>query len=238
MGVQLYSDALGLAILQQANRYLYWTPTTVQWLLLVAARGRCRRHVRIALLRGRRTVGDRLAAALALGIVAWNLTGEIGAAAGTNSIGRTLAATLAAPSRGSTTSPTASRRSTSAQGQLDQDPEWMLEFWNRSIDHVGSLDGTLGGPGPAGQPEHHASGRSTGPPTPRIPARCRYAVEDWPCVDFAGTLRATHLYNAGRRCCKQWRLIQLTHPNRLRAVCSGIYPDGWTGAADSTYFRF
>ena len=30
MNVQLYSDALGLAILQQANRYLYWTPDTAR----------------------------------------------------------------------------------------------------------------------------------------------------------------------------------------------------------------
>src|SRR5207245_547993 len=34
MGVQLYSDALGFAILQQANRYLYWTPSTARWVLL------------------------------------------------------------------------------------------------------------------------------------------------------------------------------------------------------------
>ena len=34
MGVQLYSDALGLAILQQANRFLLWTPWFAQWLLI------------------------------------------------------------------------------------------------------------------------------------------------------------------------------------------------------------
>jgi hypothetical protein len=35
-----------------------------------------------------------------------------------------------------------------------------------------------------------------------------------------------------------WRLIQLTKPNRLLATCSGIYPDGWSGPNDSTYFRY
>src|SRR5205814_7748300 len=34
MGVQLYSDALGFAILQQANRYYEWTPFGAQWLLI------------------------------------------------------------------------------------------------------------------------------------------------------------------------------------------------------------
>jgi hypothetical protein len=33
-------------------------------------------------------------------------------------------------------------------------------------------------------------------------------------------------------------LIRLTKPNRLRAECSGLYADGWSGQNDSTYFRF
>ena len=43
MNVQLYSDALGLAILQQANRYYLWTPEFARWR---AARDRRRRHAR------------------------------------------------------------------------------------------------------------------------------------------------------------------------------------------------
>ena len=64
-----------------------------------------------------------------------------------------------------------------------------------------------------------------------------YAVEDYPCVDFAGTLVATHPYHAGARV-EHWRLIRLTRPNRLRAMCTGIQPDGWTTAGDSSYYRF
>src|SRR5205814_557151 len=45
-------------------------------------------------------------------------------------------------------------------------------------------------------------------------------------------------YNGGGTKLKEWRLIRLTKPNRLRAECIGIYADGWTGAYDSTYFRF
>jgi len=37
-----------------------------------------------------------------------------------------------------------------AQGVVDQNPEWELEFWNRSIVRVESLDSTLDGPGPSG----------------------------------------------------------------------------------------
>jgi hypothetical protein len=59
-----------------------------------------------------------------------------------------------------------------------------------------------------------------------------------PCVDFAGTFRKSHFYRGGANALAQWRLIQLTKPNRLRAECTGIYPDGWSGAADSSYLRF
>jgi len=114
----------------------------------------------------------------------------------------------------------------------------MLEFWNRSIVTVGSLDGTVDGPGPAGAPNLTKNGTIYWTSNPRNPGRqYAYAVEDWPCVDFAGTYRGKHYYRAGGGM-KAWHLVQLTHPNRLRAECVGIYPDGWSGAADSQYFRF
>jgi hypothetical protein len=49
---------------------------------------------------------------------------------------------------------------------------------------------------------------------------------------------ATHLYSGGASQLKEWRLIKLAKPNRLRAECSGLYADGWSGPYDSTYFRF
>ena len=32
--------------------------------------------------------------------------------------------------------------------------------------------------------------------------------------------------------------FKLARPNRLRAECNGLYPDGWSGANDSGYYRF
>ena len=78
-----------------------------------------------------------------------------------------------------------------AQGVADQNREWLLEFWNRSITTVDSLDGTRRRPGPTGAPEHrrrrHELYWTHDPNNPG--QRYAYAVEDWPCVDFAGTLR-------------------------------------------------
>ena len=85
------------------------------------------------------------------------------------------------------------------QGVADQNPEWMLEFWNRSITTVSSLDGTIGGPGPSGGPNIAADGRLYwGGSDPSIPGKTfDFAVEEWPCVDFAGTVRGVHPYRAG-----------------------------------------
>jgi hypothetical protein len=221
MNVQLYSDALGLAILQQANRYLYWTPDTARWVLLGLAAGGLGAFLVVGRLRRPRVVGA-FVTVLALAIVAWNLTGEISAAAGTNSIGRTAGATLRHPFTWVDDITHQQPTIYLGEGEADQNPEWMLEFWNRSIVTVGSLDGSVGGPGPAGSPNLAANGEIYWTGDPANPGRqYAYAVEDWPCVDFAGTLRGTHYYKAGGGF-KPWRLIQLTHPNRLRAECVGI----------------
>jgi hypothetical protein len=239
MGVQLYSDALGLAILQQANRFLLWTPFFAQWLMLAIA------AIGAAALLGLRYIPDRgRAAALAVGIlgvfvVGWNLTGEIAAAAGTNSISRESAATLGKPY--DWVDQIAHRQPTLylGQGVADQNGEWLMEFWNRSIVAVGSLDGTIHGPGPAGGPNIAADGTTYWTLDPKNPGKeYAYAVEEWPCVDFAGTLAAKHDYRAGGKFGGgRWRLIKLTQPNRLRAECTGISPDGWTGSS-SGYDRF
>jgi len=239
MGVQLYSDSLGVSILQQANRYYEWTPVTAQWLLLGILLAGVALLVAAHVTRRSGALVTGVAAVLAVGILAWNVTGEVSAAAGTVSISRQLESTLRHPF---TWVDSVAREKPTiylAQGVADPNPEWELEFWNRSIVTVSSLDSTLGGPGPAGTPNTTADGRVYWSTDPAQPGRVYdYAVEDWPCVDFAGTVAATHLYNGGASTLKEWKLIQLTKPNRLRAECSGIYPDGWSGANDSTYYRF
>jgi hypothetical protein len=239
MGVQLYSDALGFSILQQANRYYQWTPVTAQWLLIGIL------VVGVALLvmatiRPRAgNVATGVAVAVAVGVLAWNVTGEISAASGTVSISRQLESTLRHPFTWVDHVAQGKPTLYLAQAVADPNPEWELEFWNRSIVTVDSLDATLGGPGPSGTPNITADGRVYWSIDPNAPGRVYdYAVEDWPCVDFAGAVAAVHFYNGGADTLKEWKLIRLAKPNRLRAECSGIYADGWSGPNDSTYFRF
>jgi hypothetical protein len=180
-----------------------------------------------------------VAIVLALMIVAWNVTAEVAAAAGDVTVSRDFVPTLAHPFTWVDDATHLKPTLYLAQGVADQDPEWLLEFWNRSITRVSSLDGTIGGPGPAGAPNITAGGQLFWTLHPSDPGQVfDYAVEDWPCIDFAGTLAARHFYRGGATAPRQWRLIELTKPNRLRALCVGIYGDGWSGPNDSTYFRF
>jgi hypothetical protein len=239
MDVQLYSDALGLAILQQANRYYELTPATAQWLLLAVLGVGAALLAATVALRARRAASVALAAIVAGGILTWNVTGEIAAAAGNVSISREIVPTLARPFTWVDDVAHGKPTLYLGQGVGDQNPEWLLEFWNRSIVSVSSLDATLGGPGPAGAPNLTGAGQLYWTTDPADPGRLYdYAVEDWPCVDFAGTLVGRHFYRGGADKPREWRLVQLTRPNRLRATCTGIYPDGWTGADDSAYYRF
>jgi hypothetical protein len=210
-----------------------------QWLLIGILVGGVALLATATLLPRSGTVFTGIAAALAVGILAWNVTGEISAASGNVSVSRQLESTLRHPFTWVDSVAHGKPTLYLAQGVADPNPEWELEFWNRSIITVNSLDATLGGPGPSGTPNITADGRVYWSVDPNTPGRVYdYAVEDWPCVDFAGPVAARHFYNGGSAQLKEWRLIRLTKPNRLRAECSGLYADGWSGPNDSTYFRF
>jgi hypothetical protein len=242
MNVQLYSDALGLAILQQANRYLYWTPETARWVLLAISIAVTAALLTVHLLRRQTRIASALAAALAVATLAWTLTGEIAAAAGSNSVARQAAATLSPNGEPLNWVDELTRgKPTLYEGACesnDQNAENLVEFWNRSFTGISSLDGTVLGPGPAGGPNLTATGKLYWTANPAQPgAQYAYAVEDWPCVDFAGKTVASHLRMVGGQP-QPWRLVALTQPNRLRSMRSGIYPDHWTGPSPSMYFRF
>jgi hypothetical protein len=167
-------------------------------------------------------------------MLAWTGTAEIAAAAGNVTTSRDLRPTIGEPFTWVDDATHLKPTLYLGQQVADQNAEWLLEFWNRSIKTVSSLDGTVGGPGPSGAPNLTRRGRLYWTQSPADAGKVfDYAVEEWPCVDFAGTHVETHPYRGG-----VWKLVQLTKPNRLRATCQGIYADGWSGESDSTYYRF
>ena len=238
MGVRLYSDALGFAIAQQANLVLYLTPSDVRLLLILALAVGVFVVLAPLVFAGRDRLVAALTATLAIAIVAWNVTGEISAAASTNHIARTFGASLGRPF--SWVDEVADGRPTLYfdQGVTDQSAEWMLEFWNKSIVSATSLDGTIHGPGPAGSPNVTTAGTLYWTADPAdLGRQFDYVVEAEPCIDFAGARVGTHSYLAADHI-RVWSLVRLAHPNRLRSECTGISPDGWTGPPGSAYYRF
>jgi hypothetical protein len=231
MGVQLYSDSLGFSILQQANRYASLDTTGARVLLvslialgvaLLLAPQRFSRQPR---------VGAAATAALALLILGWTITGEVAAAIGNVSISRTVGSTLRHPFSWVDAVTQGAPTIYMGQGETDPNPENLVEFWNRSIVRVSSVDGSVHGPGPAGGPNLTLDG------TIGSTEQYDFAVEDWPCVDLAGERLTSHAYSAGGGT-RAWRLVALKTPNRLRSMCVGLYADGWTGPADGSYYRF
>src|SRR5712691_2022999 len=154
MGFDLSYNAPGLAILQQANRYLQLDPTGAK-IGLVALLG-----FSIALLLAPRFVrhgATWLVVAVGVAVVGWNLTGEIAFASGSNRFSDRFADNIRTPfswvdnvTRGAPTLYI-------GQQMADQNGEWLTEFWNRSIKAVRSLDGTAQGPGPVLTPDPRAA---------------------------------------------------------------------------------
>ena len=116
-------------------------------------------------------------------------------------------------------------------GQKIADPNgiWSMEFWNRDVRRVWSMDGTAPGPGPTLTPNIETTdGRLAGDPG------YEYAVAD-NSISIAGTTVAER---------GPLRLIQIAQPLRLTESIAGVFSDGWIGStkpADSVsadYNRF
>ena len=153
MGVQLYSDALGFAILQQGNRFLGWTPDFVRWLLLLIV------------------LGGMLAAARAAAAA----RPRRGSPASSSPPPRSPSSAGTSPARSPPRPGRTRSRAQSAatlrhpfgwvddathlkptlymgEAEVDQNPEWLLEFWNRSIDARQQPRRLGARPGPSGSP--------------------------------------------------------------------------------------
>jgi hypothetical protein len=227
MAQDLSYNAPGLAILQQANRYLQLDATGAKIGLLALL------AFSVALLVAPRFLGRGtrwLLLLVAAAIVAWNLTAEISFASASNRASDRFAENIRAPFTWVDDATGGASTLYIGQQMSDQNGEWLLEFWNRSIKAVWSLDGTAQGPGPFLTPDQ---GAADGALThdPHYP----YAVEEQG-IEVVGKTVATHLHRAGGGL-EPWRLVKLAPPLRLRGSVTGIYSDGWMGGF-SAYTRY
>jgi uncharacterized membrane protein len=232
MGQDLSYNAPGLAILQQANRYLQLDPTGAKIGLVALL------LFSIALLLAPSYLGRSavwLVVLVAGAVVAWNLTAEISFASASNRSSDRFVDNIRAPFTWVDDVTGGAPTLYIGQQMSDQNGEWLTEFWNRSIKAVWSVDGTAQGPGPFLTPDAR----------PADGVLCSrnhcgnwgfpYAVEEQG-IELVGKTVATHIHRAGGGL-EPWRLVKIVEPLRLRGSVTGVYSDGWTGSA-SAYTRY
>ena len=215
MQVHFYSDAPGLAILQGANRRLSFTPADARWLLLVLL---------VLALVLPLLIQHRLAwrdATLAIGgiavlVVAWNLTGEISAAAASNDFSRQFLTRIPDPPDWVDQQTEGSPTMYLGQRIVDPNNLWLTEFWNRSLKYTWSLDGSAPGPGETVTPNistnHGQLQQQRG--------EVKYVLLDSDLLSVLGRTKAK---------IGPWRLVQIEYPVRLTHATTGFYVDGWMG---------
>jgi hypothetical protein len=248
-----YSDALGFSIVQMANRDLAMDDRDVTWLLVVVL------IVSVAVLvvprlfaRPRLTTG--IAAGAAALVLAWGFAGEISASNGTNNFSQVLLSNF--PSPPNWLDKATGQKPAIYLGQRITDPQgiWLMEFWNRALKYVWSLDATAPGPGttPPGYltPDTAPDGRLVGRTIEHgAPPGVDYIVADQD-IQVAGKLEEqptvkrvitedqfgfpTHQVVVQSA---PWRLLKIAQPLRLESAPVGIYSDGWTGGF-SAYNQF
>jgi hypothetical protein len=217
-------NAPGLAILQQANRYLNLDHTGARiGLLAILA-------LSAALLLVRST--KWVAVALGAAIVAWNLTGALSFASASNRASDRFVDNIRKPFTWVDDATGGEPTLYIGQQMADPNGEWLLEFWNPHslIGRTWSLDGTAPGPGPTLTPDPALPDGALSH-DPHYP----YVVEERG-MNIVGQVVATHEHVAGGAL-QRWRLVKVAPPLRLRDFVTGQYADGWSGA-DSAYTRF
>jgi hypothetical protein len=218
-----YSDAPGLAILQWLNRTWAFTITDLEYLLFgILAFG-----VLLALAVGhgdrmqRRIVHHVVSGVLvltAVGVLAWNITGEIAAANASNSFSKTIAAL---PSPPDWVDRATGREPTLFVGQQIENSNtfWSIEFWNQAIQNVWTVDSSSPGIGQTWTPDF--AGVDGEVAAPRIDNR-------WGIAPPSVTLAGRHKELAGGL-----QLYELDQPIRITSFTLDVSPDGWMGDKSS-----
>ena len=228
-----YYEAHGLSILAFANREWSWPEGRIEAALVVATLV----ATTLLLLAGtsfrRASLVPALPVTIAVLVLGWGLTSEVYAAIGEHDFSARVEANLPKPNDwvdraagGGTVVLLGQRLSDNAGANL-------VEFWNRSIQKVWSVDGSGPGPGDTLTPDLQSVDGTLWPDPETDYALATNGVE------VSGDVVASNP-DAGAE------LVRLDGPIRLRANQTGISSDGWvvgdtgdeTVPARAAYNRF
>jgi hypothetical protein len=210
-------EAHGLAIAALANRLFRWPTHTIDNALVVVTVTTTVVLALLPRLRGRQ-VAMLAAGLLAAFTLVWTGTTEVYAAHGESLFSKSLYDALPKPANWLDQTTRGQSAVFLGQGVRDSNPVNLLEFWNRTVRGIWSLDGTAPGPGATVTPNlDKPDGTLTSPGT-------RFVVVT-PGVDVIGRRQGEPV--AG------YSLYRLNGHLRLRTAQTGVYPDGWMGGSAS-----
>jgi hypothetical protein len=216
-----YDDAFGLSIVQMTNRRLSFADSGVEWLVVGTLLVSVALLVAPRLLARRPRASGGVAALAAALVLAWCLTGEITGSNASNGYSRTVLTLIPSPpnwldrATGNTSAVYVGQGVDSGHAFLVN----LVEFWNRSLKQVWTLDGTDFGPGHTITPDLAATNGELFPDPP-----VQYVVTD-SGINFVGTPAGT--FGAADR---TWRVYRIEHPLRTAQSVTGLSADGWSGA--------
>ncbi|MFL5927348.1 MAG: hypothetical protein ACJ77E_10475 [Gaiellaceae bacterium] len=219
-----YFEAPGYGIAVMANRAFAWDQPTIRlalWGALAVAVLFCLIPFARGRLGGARTALLGLAA---LGVAVWGLAGEVTSARGAAQGARQLASNLPQPFDW-VDQATGGSGVTYLGQQVGNDIGLALtEFWNRSIKHIWTLDGTAPGPGPTLTPDL---------------AKTDGTLRVDPGLDYVLADNGVKLIGRPLQTNGSLTLVRVTHPWRLQETYYGRAPDGWVADQhDATYAYF
>jgi hypothetical protein len=227
MQFRVYFDAPGFSLLQAANRAYGWTPDHARDVLIgLIVLSLLVLTLPCVLPRGTRAV----LATVAVLVVGWTLAGQLSAATASNDFSIEVSRDIDAPLNWIDRATGGASTLYLGQRLTDYNGLWQMEFWNRSLDHVWSTDGSAPGPGPVLTPDliNAANGAIT-------PVDVDYVVSD-PGIELIGDVQAEHVHRAAGTPTK-WVLYKITPPLRLQNSTRGIFQDRWAGPI-SDYSQF
>jgi hypothetical protein len=223
-----YYEAPGLSMLALWNREWHWPAGRVDAALVVLVVAATAVVLGLRFLRGRRRAALAAVSLVAVFVLAWNLTNEIYAAYGEYDLSERMSRNFTQPhnwvdraAQGGTVALVGQQFGTDFNGIH------LLEFWNRSIDKVWSVDPASPAPGPG--------------PT-QTPDLIKADGTLWPSpgTDFALAVNGVALQSpvAARDRTTGQTLYRLDNrPLKLRYSQSGVFSDGWM-SEKAAYNRF
>jgi hypothetical protein len=231
MEYHFFFDAPGLSILQSLNRVFALTPHGAAVLLVVVTLASCAVLASLRYLPG--TAAALVAVAAAGFVLGWNAYGEITAARASHEYANSLIRNMPRPLNWIDRAvPRDAKVAYLGQSVDTSDPNGVLqlEFWNRTLQHVWSTDGTAPGPGPNITTQVVSRNGLLRPGQD-----LKYIVSDYG-ISLAGHVLARKIHYGGGAPLP-WTLYELTPPVRLRQTVEGMYTDGW-GKPDTAMNEF